>query len=129
MNKITEKTELSIRSMARSNLLSKTEKDYRTGCLYWKGSRDKHGHGICHFNMKSKRVHRILMLLMGNDISGKNVAHCCGRPDCCNPDHLIFVGKSSSSSATGQKIKSPLYGGFRYRVSTDRVRSARDSGR
>lgn len=129
MNKITEKTESPIRSAVCSILLSNTEKDYRTGCLYWKGSRDKSGHGICHFNMKSKRVHRILMLLMGKDISGKNVAHCCGRPDCCNPDHLVFVGRSPLSSATGQKIKSPLYGGFRYRVSTDRVRSARDSGR
>lgn len=129
MIKITEKTDLIIRKSTCSEIIKNTIQDPKTGCLYWKGSKDKAGHGICHFNMKSKRVHRIVMLLMGNDISGKNVAHCCGRPECCNPDHLVFISRTKSACGENSQKKKPLYSVFRYRVSSDRARSARNEKR
>lgn len=129
MDKITEKSELTIRSEIRNALLDNTCKDGKTGCMIWKGGKDKSGYGICNFNNKSKRVHRIMMLLTGCDISGKKVAHCCGIAGCCNPDHLFFPASGRKCPEEPKRRKISLYGNSRYKVSSARVRSARESGR
>jgi hypothetical protein len=125
MEKITEKTSDNTRFSALNNILSKTEKALGLSCLKWKGKLDKSGHGICQFNGKSKRVHRIIMLLKGFDISGKQVLHCCGEPSCCNPDHIFIDKFGSKKSNVKRKKFTPLYSLRRYRISSDASKSAR----
>lgn len=93
--------------------------------MLWSGAVDKSGYGICHFNGKSKRAHRIVMLLSGKDISGRKILHCCGNPSCCNPDHLVIEEGGSHQPSIRRKEFRPLYARGRARISATRLMEAR----
>lgn len=119
--KLTNKSQIETRKIFCSKILENTFVDRITGCLVWKGSKDNAGNGICCFNGKSKRVHRVMMLLSGTDISGKRVSHFCGNPSCCNVDHMIL---GSHKPLSKNKIIKPLYAS-RVKVSKQRLETAR----
>ena len=125
--KTTFRSDISERLMHTRILLSHTYCREDTQCAVWLGKLDKSGYGICSFNGKSKRIHRMIMMLIGKDISGKKVGHCCGNKACCNPDHLMFISASAPIANDTPKKIVPLYARGRLRISSARVREARSS--
>ena len=83
------------------NLLSYT-RTMPNGCMEWTTGKDKDGYGITCVNRKIIRAHRLIMILLGNDVAGKHVCHRCDNPPCINPDHL-FVGTAKDNKLDSVK--------------------------
>tara|TARA_R110000824_G_scaffold2146_4_gene10180 strand:+ start:213 stop:728 length:516 start_codon:yes stop_codon:yes gene_type:complete len=59
-------------------------------CLDWVGARHPQGYGLTKVGKKIVKTHRLVMELEGVNIDYVQVLHTCGRPQCCNPAHLIL---------------------------------------
>lgn len=126
--KLNFNSDYSKREIMLNQILSNAYPSQFGDCLIWRGKKDNAGHGICFFNGKSKRAHRVVMLLSGKDISGKIVAHVCGNPSCCQPSHMIFSQENSKKGNLGRKFV-PLYSLGRYKISRSQLQSARNNRR
>ena len=67
------------------------------GCWVWQDAKDPKGYGICKFQGRKERTHRVARILMGDDVVGKHVDHLCRNTSCCNPNHLETVTPSINS--------------------------------
>lgn len=112
------------RETAMHRILSNTSSSQFGECMIWNGAKDKSGYGICFFNGKSKRAHRVIMLLSGKDISGKSVGHRCGNSSCCQPSHMFFC-ESAEKYEIARKKFTPLYSRGRSKISKSQLYSAR----
>jgi hypothetical protein len=73
-----------------------------SGCMEWKGTRDKIGYGrTWHDGRSGYKAHRLAMKLAGYDIEGWIVCHKCDNPPCCNPLHL-FLGTHADNMHDAQ---------------------------
>lgn len=77
-------------------LLSKTVIT-KSGCLEWKGFKDKKGYGHCYVFAIHDRVHRhIWVLIKGKIPENLHVLHSCDNPSCININHL-FLGTNQDN--------------------------------
>lgn len=60
-------------------------------CWEWLGRKDKDGYGLCEFDGKTKRAHRIAYIdWFGPIPNGQVIRHkVCRNRACCNPNHLL----------------------------------------
>ena len=63
-----------------------------TGCWLWQGRVEPGGHGQFTRGGKVLRAHRVAWEETHGPVpDGVLVAHTCGEPSCCNPDHLFLM--------------------------------------
>lgn len=60
-------------------------------CRVWQGKRNQHGYGVCKYEGKEQRAHRLLYFAL-NPNANKSlvVMHKCDNPACVHPDHLAL---------------------------------------
>lgn len=72
-----------------STLSDRITVDAENGCWLWQGHCLPGGYGVCYFERKHHRVHRLTyQLLVGEIPEGYHIDHLCHVRECCNPSHL-----------------------------------------
>lgn len=68
-------------------------------CWPWLGAKSSFGHGNIKVGDKYHGTHRLMMELLGCDLTPQDhVCHKCDNPSCCNPMHL-YVGSHATNVA------------------------------
>lgn len=89
---------------ASARFWTKVSKDGKGGCWLWTASEDGKGYGqFAVANGDVRKAHRVALLLVGQDPTGRDVHHLCHVPLCVRPEHLEIIGKGDHSRlhATG----------------------------
>ncbi len=64
------------------------------GCFVWPGQLRPDGYGIGRLNAKQVRVHCVIYEhFRGLVLEGKVLHHTCKNRACCNPEHLVPLGR------------------------------------
>ena len=59
------------------------------GCWLWNGATNQQGYGICRYEGKAQRAHRVVYTKVVGEIpDGLFLDHLCRIPSCVNPTHL-----------------------------------------
>jgi ribosome-binding protein aMBF1 (putative translation factor) len=93
---------------------SKVNKGGESECWPWTAYCNRYGYGQFWFNGRKQNASRVVMMLSGVDVEGKEVCHHCDNPKCCNPNHL-FVGTHEENVKDAKE--------------KDRIRSGEEHGR
>jgi hypothetical protein len=66
------------------DLIKRTTRDEKAGCLIWMGAKNSLGYGVVERGGINLYVHRLVVGAAPGDV----VRHACDNPPCINPEHL-----------------------------------------
>ena len=97
---------------AMHRLLNKTEV-MKSGCVEFRGSRDKDGYGMMVYDGGLAKAHRVSYILANNiEMPHQSVfvCHSCDNPSCVNPEHLWLGSVTDNNRDKGIKGRGNIKG-------------------
>lgn len=78
-------------------------------CLVWPFAQFRDGYGVCHWNGRMDRAHRVVLELSGHaPPSARSCAlHSCDRRECVNPRHLRWGSNVENGADASMRGRLP----------------------